>query len=105
MAPRTGEAWCGHPCYPIEPNQFKQTYLIMRIENACIRQIGAGSLDYGFARVSWTRDLLACLVLNSEQFLSERPEGIEGADQVPSHAVVDPTVPPSGEAMKVPVLE
>jgi hypothetical protein len=43
----------------IEPNFIKQTDLTMQIENACARQIVGGMAGYGFARVSWTRDLLA----------------------------------------------
>lgn len=43
----------------IEPDLFKQAYLVMRIENACAVQIMAGMCGYGFARMSWTGDLMA----------------------------------------------
>ena len=43
----------------IEPDQTKQMYLSMRIEAACIQQVLAGWIGYGFVRVTWTRELLA----------------------------------------------
>jgi len=43
----------------IEPNDRKQDDLLMRVEDACIRQILDGMLGLGCARVVWTEDLRA----------------------------------------------
>lgn len=43
----------------IEPDQTKHMYLCMHIEAACIRRVLEGWIGYGFARVTWSRDLLA----------------------------------------------
>lgn len=43
----------------IEPDPYKQMHVQIRVERACARQITKEMLGYGFARVCWTRDLLA----------------------------------------------
>lgn len=43
----------------IEPDFGRQIYLTMRIENECAKNILQGGDGYGFARIAWTRDLLA----------------------------------------------